>query len=217
MGQLRLDLRSRVARRLSLPPCWFAPARSTAGSRRRAVRHQQSASSSLHVARRARAAAVDRRQHAARAAAESRRAGVADRPNERPRRAPRRARHSPHADGRSQGRRVRFHARRPSLGGPEEPLADTEAMQINGVVGALDVLDEQLADRNRQLTVLEDLLLNRKLRDEVRPRGGPSPRATSRRSSAVARIRSRAGARSTRASTSRAARAPRSSRSRPVS
>ncbi len=61
----------------------------------------------------------------------------------------------------------------PSLGGPEEPLAATEAMQINGVVGALDVLDEHLADRDRQLMVLEDLLLNRKLRDEVRPEGRP--------------------------------------------
>jgi murein DD-endopeptidase MepM/ murein hydrolase activator NlpD len=46
-------------------------------------------------------------------------------------------------------------------------------MQINGVVGALDVLDDHLADRDRQLTVLEDLLLNRKLRDEVRPEGRP--------------------------------------------
>jgi murein DD-endopeptidase MepM/ murein hydrolase activator NlpD len=46
-------------------------------------------------------------------------------------------------------------------------------MQINGVVGALNVLDEQLADRSLQLTVLEDLLLNRKLRDEVRPEGRP--------------------------------------------
>jgi murein DD-endopeptidase MepM/ murein hydrolase activator NlpD len=61
----------------------------------------------------------------------------------------------------------------PSLGGPEEPLAATEAMQINGVVDALEVLDEQLADRGRQLGVLEDLLLNRKLRDEVRPEGRP--------------------------------------------
>jgi murein DD-endopeptidase MepM/ murein hydrolase activator NlpD len=61
----------------------------------------------------------------------------------------------------------------PSLGGPEEPLAATESMQINGIVGALDVLDEQLADRGRQLSVLEDLLLNRKLRDEVRPGGRP--------------------------------------------
>jgi murein DD-endopeptidase MepM/ murein hydrolase activator NlpD len=61
----------------------------------------------------------------------------------------------------------------PSLGGPEEPLSATEAMQLNGVVDALEVLDEQLADRDRQLTVLEDLLLNRKLRDEVRPEGRP--------------------------------------------
>jgi murein DD-endopeptidase MepM/ murein hydrolase activator NlpD len=61
----------------------------------------------------------------------------------------------------------------PSLGGPEEPLAASEAMQINGVVGALEVLGEQLEDRDRQLTVLEDLLINRKLRDEVRPEGRP--------------------------------------------
>ena len=61
----------------------------------------------------------------------------------------------------------------PSLGGPEEPLAATEAMQLSGVVGAIEVLDEQLADRSRQLTVLEDLLLNRKLSDAVRPEGRP--------------------------------------------
>jgi murein DD-endopeptidase MepM/ murein hydrolase activator NlpD len=61
----------------------------------------------------------------------------------------------------------------PSLGGPEEPLADADSMQIKGVVGAIDVLDEQLADRSRQLNVLEDMLLNRKLRDEVRPEGRP--------------------------------------------
>ena len=61
----------------------------------------------------------------------------------------------------------------PSLGGPEEPLADTEFTQISGVISALDVLDEQLTDRNQQLTVLEDLLINRKLRDEVRPEGRP--------------------------------------------
>jgi murein DD-endopeptidase MepM/ murein hydrolase activator NlpD len=63
--------------------------------------------------------------------------------------------------------------REPSLGGPEEPLADTESSKIKGVVGALDVLDEQLADRRRQLTVLEDLLLNSKLRGEVHPEGRP--------------------------------------------
>lgn len=61
----------------------------------------------------------------------------------------------------------------PPMGGPEEPLTSTEAIQISDVVSALDVLDNQLADRSRQLSVLEDLLLNRKLRDEVRPDGRP--------------------------------------------
>ena len=42
----------------------------------------------------------------------------------------------------------------PSLGGPEEPLLETDSdfMQISGVISALDVLDEQLADRGRQLS-----------------------------------------------------------------
>jgi murein DD-endopeptidase MepM/ murein hydrolase activator NlpD len=61
----------------------------------------------------------------------------------------------------------------PSLGGPEEPLAATESMKLNGVVGALDVLDQQLADRRRQLGVLEELLLSSKLRDAVHPEGRP--------------------------------------------
>jgi murein DD-endopeptidase MepM/ murein hydrolase activator NlpD len=61
----------------------------------------------------------------------------------------------------------------PSLGGPEEPLVTTESVQIGGIVSAIEVLDDQLTDRNRQLTVLEDLLLNRKLRAEVRPEGRP--------------------------------------------
>jgi len=61
----------------------------------------------------------------------------------------------------------------PSLGGPEEPLVDNDVMQIDNVVMALDTLDEQLTDRSRQLSVLEDFLLNRKLRDEVHPEGRP--------------------------------------------
>jgi murein DD-endopeptidase MepM/ murein hydrolase activator NlpD len=61
----------------------------------------------------------------------------------------------------------------PSLGGPEEPSADGEFNRLTGVINALDVLDEQLADRNRQLAVLEDFLLNRKLLDEIRPEGRP--------------------------------------------
>ena len=61
----------------------------------------------------------------------------------------------------------------PSLGGPEEPLAAPESSKIGGVVGALDVLDQQLTDRRRQLGVLEEMLLSSKLRDEVHPEGRP--------------------------------------------
>jgi murein DD-endopeptidase MepM/ murein hydrolase activator NlpD len=61
----------------------------------------------------------------------------------------------------------------PSLGGPEEPLADTQFTQISHVIGTLDALDEQLEDRGRQLSVLEGFLINRKLHDEVHPDGRP--------------------------------------------
>jgi murein DD-endopeptidase MepM/ murein hydrolase activator NlpD len=61
----------------------------------------------------------------------------------------------------------------PSLGGPEELLDTTESAQLGGIVSALEVLDDQLDDRKRQLSVLEDLMLNRKLRDEVKPGGRP--------------------------------------------
>jgi len=61
----------------------------------------------------------------------------------------------------------------PSLGGPEELVFGTGANQLGGLVEALDLLDLQLTDRNRQLGVLEDLMLNRKLADEVRPDGRP--------------------------------------------
>ena len=61
----------------------------------------------------------------------------------------------------------------PSLGGPEEPLAASESSKIGGVVGALDVLDQQLSDRRRQLGVLEEMLLSSKLRADVHPEGRP--------------------------------------------
>ena len=61
----------------------------------------------------------------------------------------------------------------PSLGGPEEPIVSGNSTQIGAVVSTLDELDLQLADRGRQLNVLEDFLLNRKLRDEVHPEGRP--------------------------------------------
>lgn len=61
----------------------------------------------------------------------------------------------------------------PALGGPEELAGSSEPMGLDGVIGALDALADQLEDRDRQLNVLEDVLLNRKLQDEVRPEGRP--------------------------------------------
>jgi murein DD-endopeptidase MepM/ murein hydrolase activator NlpD len=61
----------------------------------------------------------------------------------------------------------------PALGGPESPLADGASMPLAGLLAALDVLTEQLDDRRQQLAVLENFLLNRKLRDEVHPEGRP--------------------------------------------
>jgi murein DD-endopeptidase MepM/ murein hydrolase activator NlpD len=61
----------------------------------------------------------------------------------------------------------------PSLGGPESLIVGAEGNQLSSFVAALDLLDLQLADRSRQLGVLEDLLLNRKLAEEVRPEGRP--------------------------------------------
>jgi murein DD-endopeptidase MepM/ murein hydrolase activator NlpD len=61
----------------------------------------------------------------------------------------------------------------PSLGGPEELVLGTDGNQLGGLVEALDLLDLQLSDRGRQLGVLEDLMLNRKLADEVHPEGRP--------------------------------------------
>lgn len=61
----------------------------------------------------------------------------------------------------------------PSLGGPEEPLATADLLQVSRIVTALDSLGTQLDDRQQQLNVLEDFLLNRKLHEEVHPEGRP--------------------------------------------
>lgn len=61
----------------------------------------------------------------------------------------------------------------PPLGGPEELVSGSDANQLDSLVAALDRLDLQLSDRSRQLGVLEDLMLNRKLADEVHPEGRP--------------------------------------------
>src|SRR5690606_40846419 len=61
----------------------------------------------------------------------------------------------------------------PALGGPEELLADVDQLDLRGILSSLDGLSNQLRDRSRQLDVLEDFLLNRKLANEVRPVGRP--------------------------------------------
>ena len=61
----------------------------------------------------------------------------------------------------------------PSLGGPEEPLAVADSMKIPNLLNAFDSLNEQVADRQQKLDILEDFLLNRKLRQEVEPEGRP--------------------------------------------
>lgn len=61
----------------------------------------------------------------------------------------------------------------PSLGGPEALIVGANGNQLDGVVDTLDRLALQLSDRSRQLGVLENLLLNRKLADEVHPEGRP--------------------------------------------
>ena len=61
----------------------------------------------------------------------------------------------------------------PSLGGPEELIIGGNGNHIGGLIETLDILDRQLTDRTLQLGVLEDLLLNRKLADEVHPEGRP--------------------------------------------
>lgn len=60
----------------------------------------------------------------------------------------------------------------PAIGGPEEP----EQLGGGGVAdmfGALDDLSQQLTDRERQLGVLESVLLTRNLNDQIRPEGRP--------------------------------------------
>ncbi len=61
----------------------------------------------------------------------------------------------------------------PSMGGPEEPLVIAESLQIPNLLYAFDSLNEQVADRQQKLDILEDFLLNRKLRQEVEPEGRP--------------------------------------------
>lgn len=60
----------------------------------------------------------------------------------------------------------------PAVGGPESAAQGSTAVMADAIA-TLDGLQTQLADRERQLRVLEDLLLARRLQREIRPSGWP--------------------------------------------
>ena len=59
----------------------------------------------------------------------------------------------------------------PPVGGPE--IDEGTRPELNEILGSLDSFEKQLSDRERQMRVLEDLLLASRLQKEVRPSGWP--------------------------------------------
>lgn len=59
----------------------------------------------------------------------------------------------------------------PPIGGPEE--VQIEGSGLSNVLVSLDDFEQQLSDRERQLRVLEDLLLASRLQKQTRPSGWP--------------------------------------------
>jgi murein DD-endopeptidase MepM/ murein hydrolase activator NlpD len=60
---------------------------------------------------------------------------------------------------------------RPALGGPDEPAVGS--VEIPGLMIELDDLGVRLDQQQRQLSTLANLLVDRKLSEDVRPRGRP--------------------------------------------
>ena len=60
----------------------------------------------------------------------------------------------------------------PPMGGPDLP-ASSQPTALGDVLDSLDHLQKQLSDRERQMRVLEDLLLASKLEKEIMPSGWP--------------------------------------------
>ncbi len=61
----------------------------------------------------------------------------------------------------------------PALGGPEEPVATGSNVAVPDVVDAMTTLGVQLDDREAQLWVLENVIMNENLQDRVYPQGRP--------------------------------------------
>ncbi len=61
----------------------------------------------------------------------------------------------------------------PAVGGPEALGHSDDSPRYTDVFASLDAFERQLTDRERQLRVLEDLLLASRLQQELRPSGWP--------------------------------------------
>lgn len=61
----------------------------------------------------------------------------------------------------------------PPIGGPETDIDSAQPFALHSVFASLDQFEEQLAARERQMRVLEDLLLVSRLQKEVKPSGWP--------------------------------------------
>lgn len=61
----------------------------------------------------------------------------------------------------------------PAVGGPETAEAETTLVGLGDTIDTLDRFEKRLSDRQRQLRVLEDLLLASRLQKEVSPSGWP--------------------------------------------
>lgn len=61
----------------------------------------------------------------------------------------------------------------PPVGGPEAAIPTEESLELDQVLLSLDAFEKQLSDRERQLRVLEDLLLASRLQKQVKPSGWP--------------------------------------------
>ena len=61
----------------------------------------------------------------------------------------------------------------PAVGGPEVPLTSGSNVAVPEMVDAMNLLGEQLNNREAQLNVLEGMLMSQNLKDRVYPQGRP--------------------------------------------